>query len=110
MVRLSSDHAKLLMAVSDLVSCIASPPSGLITKIWFLSSMRLLVKASHSPFGDQRGLVDDLSPRVSCSGLCCSPPVSTSQICVRNASCLKSALVTVYATYFPSGDICAPPI
>src|SRR5437660_267035 len=61
----SSDHAKLPIAVSDLVSCCASPPSGLIRKIWFLSSTRLLRKASHCPSGDQRGLVEDLSPRVS---------------------------------------------
>ena len=44
---------------------LASPPIGLIAKIWFLSSMRLLRNASHLPSGDQRGLVDDLSPRVN---------------------------------------------
>src|ERR1044072_8474678 len=65
MLRPSSDQAKLLIAVSDLVSCSASPPAGLIAKIWFLSSTRLLVNANHSPSGDQRGLPEDFSPRVS---------------------------------------------
>jgi hypothetical protein len=51
-----------------------------MTKIWFLFSTRSEVKASHCESGDQRGLPDDFSPRVSCSSR--PDAVSASQICV----------------------------
>ena len=64
-----------------------------MTKSWFLSPMRALVKASQSPAGDHCGLPAALSPRVSCS----ERPVAVfaSQICVTNASCFQSVSLTV---------------
>src|SRR6267154_1640985 len=111
MVLPSSDQAKLLIAVSDLVSCCASPPAGSIRKIWFLSSWRLLRNASHCPSGDQCGAVEDFSPRVSWNVLPDSGPLPgcANQICVIKASCLKSPKPTVYATHFPSGEIWVEP-
>ena len=65
MERPSRDHAKLLTAVSDLLNWNASPPSGRMTKTWFLSPARLLRNASQLPSGDHCGLELDFSERVS---------------------------------------------
>lgn len=104
----SRDHAKFEIGLSDFVNCTASPPSGRIAKIWLRSAMRGLVKAIHLPSGDQRGFEAGLSPRVSCVVRVVA--LSVSQMWVTNASCAKSVSVMVYATYAPSGEICAPPI
>ena len=89
----SGDQAKADTAVSAFVSGTASPPSGRMAKIWFLSPTRLERNASHCPSGDQRGLPEDFSPRVS---WVVSPVAALAiQICETKASCLKSGAVTV---------------
>jgi len=60
----SGDQAKLSTALSQSVRRCASPPSGRMTKIWFLP-LRALVKARRVPSGDQRGFEAPLSPRVN---------------------------------------------
>ena len=65
----SADHSKPLTAVSLLVSCTASPPSGRIAKIWFLSPTRALVKPIHWLSGDHCAPPDDFGPRVSWTGV-----------------------------------------
>ena len=42
----------------------ASPPASGMTQIWFLPE-RAVVKASHSPSGENAGLDADFSPRVN---------------------------------------------
>jgi hypothetical protein len=73
-VRPSGDQANPPTPVSALVSRTASPPSGLMTKSWDLSSARLEVKAIHRPSGDQAGPDADFLPRVSWK----ARPVATS--------------------------------
>ncbi len=88
----SADHSNPVTAVSLLVSCTASPPSGRIAKIWFLSPTRALVNPIHWLSGDHCALPDDFGPRVSCTGA--PPAAGTTQSCVTNASCSKSVSVT----------------
>ena len=88
----SADHSKPLTAVSLFVSCTASPPSGRIAKIWFLSPIRALVKPIHRLSGDHCAPPDDFGPRVNWTGA--PPDVGTTQSCVTNASCSKSVSVT----------------
>ncbi len=76
--RPSGDQSNPPTPVSHLVSWTASPPSGLMTKIWDLSSARLDVNAIHAPSGDQAGPPDDFLPRVSWIAL--PEAASTSQI------------------------------
>ena len=65
MRRPSGDQSNPLTAISDAVSCSASPPSRLIAKIWFLSSFRGLRNASHLLSGDHLNAVADFFPCVS---------------------------------------------
>jgi hypothetical protein len=89
----SGAQVKFDTAVSDFVSCTASPPSALMAKTWLRSPTRGLVNAIQRPSGDQRGLVEDLSPRVNC--IVRFVAASASQSCVTNASCSKSVSVVV---------------
>ena len=89
----SGDQSYPLTPVSDLVIWIASPPSGLITKIWDLSSTRLETKAIQRPSGDHDGPVADFLPRVSWIDV--PAAASASQTWVTYASWSKSVSVTV---------------
>src|SRR5437660_1328375 len=77
-----------------------------MAKIWLLSPVRLLVKASQVLSGDQATSPADLSPRVSWY----FRPLAGSaiQMCVRKASFLKSQCVTEYATHLPLGEMRTP--
>ncbi len=64
-----------------------------MTKTWFLSPTRELVKASQPPSGDHDGFEQDFSPRVTWK----LRPDGTwiSQTCVTKASCFQSVDETV---------------
>ncbi len=68
----SGDHSKAVTPDSLFVKGVASPPSGRIAKIWFLSSVRALVKPIHWLSGDHCTLPADLAPRVNWMGV---PPL-----------------------------------
>ncbi len=103
----SCDHAKPLTPFSAFVSCSAFAAVRVEREDLVLVADPAAGEREPSPSGDHCGLPADFSPRVSCSErpVC----VLASQTCVTKAFCLKSVDVTVYATHFPSGEICAPP-
>jgi hypothetical protein len=65
----SGAHANELIEAFSLVTDSASPPATRMMKMLFLSPPRCERNASHCPSADHRGLVADLSPRVSCTAL-----------------------------------------
>jgi len=113
MRRPSGDQRGVAAPPFSSVSGSASPPSmrmrqrlalASLASLPSLSAARADTKAIHWLSGDQAGAVEDLSPRVSCTGL--RPSASATQICETHSLFSPSiaAVPTTNATWRPSGD------
>ena len=99
MRRPSRDHSKPVTPSRTSVSCTASPPSGRMTKIWFLSPTRAAHERQPLAVGRPAARRSRTCRRASAGTV--SPPRRRGDpdACVTKASCSKSAF----------GDACRPP-
>src|SRR5690242_1773718 len=102
----SGDHSCPCKRPLSSVSCIASPPLRSRSQTWLPRALpgRDEVNEMYLPSGLQRGEPSLSWLKVICRSL--APSILTSQMCELDLSSLASVVPTVYATHWPSGEIC----
>src|SRR5215213_2468890 len=102
----SGDHSCPCKRPLSSVSCIASPPLRSRSHTWLPRALpgRDEVNEMYLPSGLQRGELSLSVLKVICRSLL--PSMFTIQMCELDLSSLASVALTVYATHWPSGEIC----
>src|SRR6185437_16048382 len=102
----SGDHSCPCKRPLSSVSCIASPPLRSSSHTWLPRALpaRDDVNERYLPSGLQRGEFSLSWLKVICRSLL--PSMLTIQMCELALSSFASVVPTVYATHWPSGEIC----